>query len=92
MTQQTAVPRYIISECHIILSHILQQHREYEEFFQQKTAEQNASIKKSLTKSKYQDRSQTYLAPIESIVQMKGLSSSPNPAITGWQKYGTNLV
>nr|GMC76282.1 hypothetical protein Iba_chr03dCG12800 [Ipomoea batatas] len=28
----------------------------------------------------------------ESIVQMKGLSSSPNPAITGWQKYGPNLV
>lgn len=32
-----------------------------------------------------------YLAPIESIVQMNGLSSSPNPAITGWQKYGPNL-
>lgn len=33
----------------------------------------------------------TYFAPIESIVQMNGLSSSPNPAITGWQKYGPNL-
>nr|AFK41375.1 unknown [Lotus japonicus] len=29
-------------------------------------------------------------APIQSIVQMNGLSSSPNPAITGWQKYGPN--
>ena len=28
---------------------------------------------------------------MESIVQMKGLSSSLNPAITGWQKYGPNL-
>ena len=28
----------------------------------------------------------TYLAPMESIVQMKGLFSSPSPAITGWQK------
>lgn len=36
-------------------------------------------------------RSLTYFAPIESIVQMKGLPSSPNPAITGWQKYGPNL-
>jgi len=25
------------------------------------------------------------------MVQMKGLSSSPSPAITGWQKYGPNL-
>jgi len=33
----------------------------------------------------------TYFAPIQSIVQMNGLSSSPNPAITGWQKYGPNL-
>jgi len=31
------------------------------------------------------------LAPIESIVQMKGLLSSPNPAITGWHKNGPNL-
>ena len=33
----------------------------------------------------------TYLAPIESIVQINGLLSSPNLAITGWQKYGPNL-
>lgn len=33
----------------------------------------------------------TYFAPRQSIVQMNGLSSSPNPAITGWQKYGPNL-
>lgn len=37
------------------------------------------------------ERNSTYFAPIESIVQIKGLSSSPNPAITGWHKYGPNL-
>lgn len=36
-------------------------------------------------------RSLTYFAPMESMVQMKGLSSSPSPAITGWQKNGPNL-
>ena len=40
---------------------------------------------------KLRKRNSNYLAPIESIVQMNGLSSSPNPAITGWQKYGPNL-
>ena len=32
------------------------------------------------------ERRRAYLAPMESMVQMKGLSSSPNPAITGWHK------
>lgn len=36
--------------------------------------------------------SRIYFAPMESIVQMNGLLSSPNPAITGWQKYGPNLT
>ena len=43
------------------------------------------------TRRLHKRRNSTYLAPIESIVQMNGLSSSPNPAITGWQKYGPNL-
>jgi hypothetical protein len=33
----------------------------------------------------------TYFAPMQSMVQIKGSLSSPSPAMTGWQKYGPNL-
>jgi len=45
----------------------------------------------SPSKKIWKSKRGTYFAPIESIVQIKGLSSSLNPAITGWQKYGPNL-
>jgi hypothetical protein len=49
-------------------------------------------MQSSLSKIRYEQKhNSTYFAPIASIVQMNGLSSSPNPAITGWVKYGPNL-
>ena len=53
------------------------------------TTKMNDKVQKCKDTAKYMQK--TYLAPIESIVQMNGLFSSLNPAITGWQKYGPNL-
>jgi hypothetical protein len=36
-------------------------------------------------------KTDTYFAPMQSMVQINGSSSCPSPAIIGWQKYGPNL-
>jgi hypothetical protein len=42
-------------------------------------------------KIKRTHKTDTYFAPMQSMVQINGTSSCPSPAIIGWQKYGPNL-